>query len=333
MNKWDALRCAMAASVLVCSSAQAALFRAYLASDGNDANPCTLQAPCRLLPAALNAVADGGEIWMLDSANFNTVPVNITKSVSILAVPGVVGSVVATGGNAINISALSVNVALRNLVVVPLPGGGGVHGISLSGAGSRLTVEHCLIAGLPNTGILATSTTTLNIENSTIRGNVFGVIVRSGASATVTRAVITGNSDTGIWVNAESASTTTIADISESTISGGSWGITVNSSAGTAVARASLRNSSIVQTGTGATAQSTAAALVTLAASNNVFSNNNFGLVANFTGSRILASGNTVSNNNVGLRNNGGLFEVAGNNAVRANVAETQGSINFAAPL
>ena len=38
---------------------------------------------------------------MLDSANYNTGPVNVTKSVTILAVPGALGSVVATGGDAI----------------------------------------------------------------------------------------------------------------------------------------------------------------------------------------------------------------------------------------
>ncbi|HWD36582.1 MAG TPA: hypothetical protein VG840_10505, partial [Casimicrobiaceae bacterium] len=52
--------------------ADAGLFRSYLSLAGNDANPCTLQQPCRLLPAALAAVNAGGEIWMLDSANFNT---------------------------------------------------------------------------------------------------------------------------------------------------------------------------------------------------------------------------------------------------------------------
>src|SRR6185503_13920086 len=72
------------------ASAHAQLFRAYLSGSGSDTNPCTLVAPCRLLPAALNAVASGGEIWMLDSANYNSSTVNITKSVSILAIPGVV---------------------------------------------------------------------------------------------------------------------------------------------------------------------------------------------------------------------------------------------------
>ena len=40
--------------VLASSGAHAAgtLFRSYLSINGNDANPCTVQLPCRLLPAA-----------------------------------------------------------------------------------------------------------------------------------------------------------------------------------------------------------------------------------------------------------------------------------------
>jgi len=57
------------------AGAEAGLFRAYLSSKGSDSNACTVGAPCRLLPAALAAVNDGGEIWIMDSANFNTGPV------------------------------------------------------------------------------------------------------------------------------------------------------------------------------------------------------------------------------------------------------------------
>jgi len=100
------------------ASAHAQLFRAYLSGSGSDTNPCTLVAPCRLLPAALNAVASGGEIWMLDSANYNSSTVNITKSVSILAIPGVVGSIVAVNsGHAITINNAGAKVALRDLVI------------------------------------------------------------------------------------------------------------------------------------------------------------------------------------------------------------------------
>jgi len=90
-----ALVVALASLLLLSPAAHAQIFRAYVASYGNDANPCTVNAPCRLVPAALNAVASGGEIWMLDSANFNTATVDINKSVSVLAIPGQVGSIVA----------------------------------------------------------------------------------------------------------------------------------------------------------------------------------------------------------------------------------------------
>ncbi|MBZ0251207.1 MAG: hypothetical protein K8F93_16245 [Burkholderiales bacterium] len=44
---------ALAAAPSFCMTAQAQLFRACLAIDGNDANPRTKPSPCHLLPAAL----------------------------------------------------------------------------------------------------------------------------------------------------------------------------------------------------------------------------------------------------------------------------------------
>ena len=52
---------ALCAALLAPALANAqGLFRAYIKSTGSDANPCTLAAPCRLLPTALSAVASGG---------------------------------------------------------------------------------------------------------------------------------------------------------------------------------------------------------------------------------------------------------------------------------
>jgi hypothetical protein len=131
--------------------ATAQLFRAYLALDGLDTNPCTLQQPCRLLPAAVNAVAGGGEIWMLDSANYNAGPVAITKSVTILAVPGALGSVVALGGAAVVIATPGVNVALRNVHIRPFPGNEAQLGIHMSD-GARLMLDGCVVEGFEGGG-------------------------------------------------------------------------------------------------------------------------------------------------------------------------------------
>ena len=112
---------------------------------------------------------------MLDSANYNTTTVTIGKSVSILAVPGAVGSVLAAGGPAISITASNLKVALRNLVIVPLPSGGG-DGIDLTGA-SALTIEDSLIANLPTHGVYVLGTGTVRITNSTIRNTgLYGVL-------------------------------------------------------------------------------------------------------------------------------------------------------------
>jgi hypothetical protein len=134
------------------SSAHAGLFRAYLSEAGADTNACSLPAPCRLLPAALAAVNDGGEIWILDSANFNTTTATISKSVTILAIPGVVGSFVGNGGDALVVNAVGAKVTLRNLVFVNLAGGGnsGVNFVT----GTSLTIRDSSFTGLTTAGVL-----------------------------------------------------------------------------------------------------------------------------------------------------------------------------------
>jgi regulator of protease activity HflC (stomatin/prohibitin superfamily) len=159
-----------ACTLLLSASAGAQLFRAYLARRWPGRQPLH---PGRALPpvaAAHAAVANGGEIWLLDSANYNTAPVNITKSVTILAVPGAVGSVVAAGGNAINIATPGVKVVLRNLVIVPLPAAGGSNGIVMT-AGAGLTIEQCVLANLPDTASPLSGAATVRISDTTIRGN------------------------------------------------------------------------------------------------------------------------------------------------------------------
>lgn len=154
---------------LVPASAGAQLFRAYVSSKGSDANPCTLPQPCRLLPAALNAVASGGEIWMLDSANYNTSTVNIDRSVAIMAIPGVVGSVVSTAsGPAISITT-PVQVALRNIAVVPLSGTTN-NGLLVTSA-ATVSLEGCVVSGQGDTAISAGSGAIVSVTRSVFRNN------------------------------------------------------------------------------------------------------------------------------------------------------------------
>ncbi len=311
-------------------AAQAQAFRTYLASAGLDSNPCTLAAPCRLLPAALAAVAAGGEVWMLDSANYNSGPVAITRSVTILAVPGALGSVVATNGNAIVIATAGIEVALRNLVIVPLPGAGGTNGIYMT-AGDSLTVENCVIANLPQSGIDVSTPAVVRITDTILRDSVAnGVLIQGGARATITRTRISGMGvDTGIGVYGTAAGAMTTADIADSTLDGHGLAVFAFSLNATAPVRVSLRGIRLVRNSSGATAISNAGAAVALSVSDSVVSNNSqTGIRTGTANTRAWVSGNTVSDNGTGFSNAGGIFESAGNNALRNNAtADTAGVI------
>jgi hypothetical protein len=324
---------ALVATLLLSPTAQAQLFRAYLAPTGNDANPCTLQQPCRLLPAALGAVADGGEIWMLDSANYNSATVNIAKSVTIMGVPGIVGSVVATGGSAIYIATAGVSVALRNLVIVPLPGGGGTHGIEMIN-GAALTVENCLIANLANDGIIVgPGAIKVRVTDTTIRDNAAtGLTFLAGVRGTVTRTTISG-SFAGLIANGNAAGVTTTADIIDSTVASNGYGVSAGAFNATATVKVSVRGSLISRnTSSGLFAESPGGGSISFTASDNTVSNNANGISASGASVKVWASANTVSDNTFnGLSSTNAVFESAGDNAVRNNGTNKNGIITVIA--
>ncbi|MBX3674528.1 MAG: right-handed parallel beta-helix repeat-containing protein [Burkholderiales bacterium] len=315
-------------AIAVSTPAEALLFRAYLSVDGNDGNPCSLPQPCRLLPAALAAVASGGEIWLLDSANYNTATVNVTKSVKILAVPGAVGSVVATGGPAISIATAGVDVALRNLVIVPLPGAGGTYGVHMT-AGNSLTVEQCLLAGLPEDGIRVVGGSAVKVVETTIRVSGDGIALYDGARGTVTRAVINASGHTGVHAIGSAAGTTTTVSIADSTLEGNLQGAMAWSMNATATVKLALSGSQLDRNGEGVGAVSQNDGPASAVVSGNVVTHSGTYAVFSYNpAARVWASGNTIAANNYGISSlNGGVFESAGNNAVRNNATDQFGTV------
>jgi hypothetical protein len=320
----------MLRAVAVCVLAFASLplhaqvFRAYVSATGVDTNPCTLAQPCRLLPAALTAVASGGEIWMLDSANYNIGQVNVTKSVTILAIPGVVGSVVATGGgHAININTAGVKVALRNLVIVHLTSsqngvnflsGTELHvagceisgvsvGINASAPNSKVTVENTALRDL-NTGFFADDSVVASLDGVRATGASAGVMVSDGARVAVTNSVISGNT----------------------------YGVYVYTGTGTGIARAVVADSSLTGNFVGGLAQAAVdGAIAHLSVSRSDVSNN---ATAGFQASQattgttvVVADANTVSHNNIGFMFGGGppLILSRGNNTLTFNSTDVSG--------
>jgi hypothetical protein len=230
-----------AASSLLSAHAHAQVFRTYLASYGNDGNPCTVSLPCRLLPAALARVANKGEVWIIDSANFNGGPVTIDKSVSIMAVPGQIASfVAASGGAALTLSG-AVDVRLRNLFIVNNAVNPGTHGVALS-AGS-LVLEDCVVAANPTSNGIEMTGGSLSVLNVTFRDSNHGIHAKGNSNITVANSRFTNLSGYGVHGDNDVAATTTRVTVADSTFANLYAGMVMDGGNATSVVKASVTRS------------------------------------------------------------------------------------------
>jgi len=177
------------ATALACSLGTApanARARVFVASYGNDSNPCTFGSPCKTFQVAVNAVDAGGEVTAIDSAGFG--PINITKAVTITSPDGVeAGIVAAPGAEAININAGPTDaVVLRALT---LNGAGATSTGIVFNSGGSLTVTRCLLQNFadgidmqPTTGMsfIITDTKVTNNQHSGI-----SYIPQNGSTAAI----------------------------------------------------------------------------------------------------------------------------------------------------
>ncbi|HZZ92482.1 MAG TPA: right-handed parallel beta-helix repeat-containing protein [Usitatibacter sp.] len=299
----------VAASLLLPVTASAQAFRTYLASYGNDANPCTVSLPCRLLPAALVAVANNGEIWMLDSANFNSGTVNVAKNVIIQAIPGQVGSIVPVAGNPAMTIAAGKVVTLRNVSMVTNANSPGSDAIQMSTG--RLSVEDSVLQSSSN-GIVINGTGAASVRNTTFRGGSYGIFAAEGATVSVSGCNFAGISIAAIYATAASAITTDVT----------------------------VRNSDFANNAFTAVWSyvSTASAVARITVANSSFGGNGYGVVSSMdnAGSAIASVGSSViAGNGIGLyqRGMGAVTEVMGDNVIRNNVTLSSGTITTASRM
>src|SRR6516165_7685744 len=182
-----ALIAATLSSGLFTMPAQAQRARVFVASYGNDSNPCTFGSPCKTFQQAVNVVDAGGEVTAIDSAGFG--PININKAVTVTSPDGVeAGIVPAAGGNAITINAGSSEaIGLRGLTI-------NGAGVALNGVvfnrGGTLTIQNCVVRNLtgqginfvPITGISSLSVTYTYVGNN----GGYGILVQPSGSASAT---------------------------------------------------------------------------------------------------------------------------------------------------
>lgn len=327
MNGACVLRFLPAACLLLLCAlpAHAGLFRAYLSINGNDANDCSLANPCRLLPAALAAANDGGEVWMLDSGNFNTGLVLVSKSITILAVPGAQGSVMATGAVGIQVAGTGIRVALRNLSFRDLTGTGNpgvyftsgaallIEGCRFSAmageaivafaAGSQLTIRDSVVRNNGGSGIDISGSVTAAIDRVEVADNGGnGIMIADGAKVSISNSVVAGSANIGVFAQALSAGGVTQVNVERSALTrNSSPGFYANASGTGSVVQAVVSRSVLSQNGNdGAVANGAGATLVI---DGNAIAQQPTG-TATFTNGIILTRQNNVFNNN-GLDHSG----------------------------
>ena len=157
------------------TTTHAQLARTYVSRLGNNLNPCTRTLPCRQINRGIDAVQPGGEVVVLDTANYQGFTVN--KAVSITASPDASPAITVVSGNtAIVIDAGSSDVVkIRGITVNGLRG---TQDPSFGTGIESAAVVHFEDCAFLNLGIgVGTPGTPVSIKKTTFTGNGSGIQV------------------------------------------------------------------------------------------------------------------------------------------------------------
>ncbi len=311
------------------------LFRAYLSVGGNDANPCTLAQPCRLLPAAVAAVRSGGEIWMLDSANYNTARVTIGKPVTILAVPGALGSVVGVGLGALSLALPpGENVTLRNLDILPLNGEENNSGIGVEVTGGGVFMEDCHVRGFRNgTGLqVVGSGTGAVVMRSTFIDNGTGLYGLNGGNLAVSDSKVAKSQVSGIAVEIIGGFHTATLSVTRTIVRTSNVGIGATAFSVNSTANIFVSESRLESNGTTGILTSSSVGNVAGVIQNTMITGSETGIAAGGVLTNVTVTGSTLASNATNLAQSGGATLTSmGNNTVR--LGPNSGTIGTATPF
>ena len=268
------------------SQAATPQIRTYVSGAGKDSNPCTATSPCQTFQGALALTIAGGEIFVLDSANYGAVTIN--KAVSITS-EGAVAGVLATSGAAISINA-GANDAIY-LRGMDIDGGhSGAVGIQFV-SGASLNIQKSTVRAFANSGIsfAPNATSSLFVSDTHVTGNGNNGILVSAAGSNTVNAVLNrvtaSRNGVGIFGNGARANVTMTDTVS----SNNSYGVGASSSP------VMVRNSTLSNNNVGIAADQSAIVLVgqsTITANGTGWTSMNGGQVVSYSNNNV--SGNTV---------------------------------------
>jgi len=262
------------------------LMRTYVSGTGNDSSPCTATQPCATFQAALALTMAGGEIFVLNSADYG--PVTINKAVTITS-EGAVAGILARSGAGITISAGANDVV--NLRGLGIDGANsGTVGIQFT-SGKALTIQKSFVRNFTNSGVsfAPNAASMLFVADTSVTNNATNGIFVSGGSGAVNGALSRVNaSGNGVGILA-SGSGVSLA-VSDTVANNNTYGI--GASSATVMVRSSTMSS------------------------------NSVGISADQPGAIVRVGQSTVTGNGTGWQGtNSGQVQSYGNNNVGGNTA------------
>ena len=271
--------------------------RTFVSGSGNDMNSCSRKAPCRTFANAITKTDAGGEIIVMDSAEYG--PLSIDRNIKIAAAKGVYAGVnVAPQETGIEISSPSVTrVQLSGLRIISQ--GADSIGISFNGTGF-LYIEDCIVDGFfgfvasKGIGIAVLNAGYVSVKDTTVRNGSTGILAAQGgigALITLDEVRLEGNNYVGLHLNDNHKATMRNSVLSGNT----NAGFLVDAQASSS--ELNIEECSITRNGTGGKA---------------------FGNGGSASGI-VRISSSTVAHNDVGLLIKGGTVLSAANNTIRDN--------------
>ncbi len=291
--------------------------RTFVSTGGNDANPCSLVAPCRGFAAAVTAAASGGEVIVLDSGGYG--PVTIGKSITITAPGGVYAGISVISGDGITIAGTNIRVTLRGLTI---HGQGGNNGIVFTD-GDSLIVERVTIDNMNQGGVVINGTAPLSasLTQMRIERTENGIFITSAVNVTIVDSQISYNNNSAITIGPANGGGT--AQIQHNLIDHNFHGIVAYSLASPPGVLLTIYSSGnrIVDSGVeGIFGGGTAASpTIFYVSDSNITSSTTYGIESFDSNVFFVLANNLISGNGSGgIDNKGGVYTM-GNNVVRDN--------------
>ena len=151
----------------------AALAQSYVASTGDDVNPCNSSMPCRTVDRALATASAGGSVILMDAGPYN--PFTIYQSVSVIAAPGTAPHIIAPTNSipAIRIALPRGAFAYLEGLTVSADKPGGV-GIQWQMPSKLLWMKNCAVLDF-ETGLRVTAGGNIVVDTCTFRNGFVGI--------------------------------------------------------------------------------------------------------------------------------------------------------------